>query len=231
MLAHLKTKQKQQLGSIRGKKELVASIKNRYDIFLLLKKKSNQTERNRSMTWPHFMFKNRSILLFFQSTTRLVLKSTSTTWRPSTRLWKGFRSLLWPWGSSPTGYINLCVSLSLSSSSSLFPSSCLMSGIALICGRQSNVFFCSPFDISLSAIKVNPRTDSIFFFLPPTSCLLWYDMVSANGASSEPQCYKISDRSHDARRGSPDLPNEPSDQYDIWCGRSAASILSAHEII
>ena len=36
-------------------------------------------------------------------------------------------------------------------------------------------------------------------------------MVSANGASSEPRYYKKSDGSHDARRGSPDLPNEPSD--------------------
>ena len=42
-----------------------------------------------------------------------------------------------------------------------------------------------------------------------------HDMVSANGATSEPQYYKKSDGSQDARRGSPGLPNEPSDQYDI----------------
>ena len=34
-----------------------------------------------------------------------------------------------------------------------------------------------------------------------------YDKVSANTASSVPKCYKKSDGSQDARRGSPDMPN------------------------
>ena len=34
--------------------------------------------------------------------------------------------------------------------------------------------------------------------------LMTYDKVSANGASSEPQCFKKSDGSQDAHRGSPD---------------------------
>ena len=38
------------------------------------------------------------------------------------------------------------------------------------------------------------------------------DKVSANTASWFSQCYEKSDRSQDARRRSPDLPNEPSDQ-------------------
>ena len=42
------------------------------------------------------------------------------------------------------------------------------------------------------------------------SAVRW-DMVSANTASSEPQCYKQSDGSQDARRESQDIPNEPSD--------------------
>ena len=38
-----------------------------------------------------------------------------------------------------------------------------------------------------------------------------WDKVSANAASCEPQCYEESDGSQDARNGSPDIPNEPSD--------------------
>ena len=34
-----------------------------------------------------------------------------------------------------------------------------------------------------------------------------YDKVSANATSSGSQCYKKSDGSQDARRGSPDVPN------------------------
>ena len=42
-----------------------------------------------------------------------------------------------------------------------------------------------------------------------TACysLISYDKVSANTASSVPKCYKKSDRSQDAHRGSPDMPN------------------------
>ena len=43
------------------------------------------------------------------------------------------------------------------------------------------------------------------------NALLPYDKVSANTASLKPQCYKKSGRSQDACRGSPDMPNEPSD--------------------
>ena len=38
------------------------------------------------------------------------------------------------------------------------------------------------------------------------------DMVSANTASSEPQCYKKSNESQDARRWSPNILNEPLQQ-------------------
>ena len=41
------------------------------------------------------------------------------------------------------------------------------------------------------------------------SSLVSYDKVSANTASSVPKCYKKSDGSQDARRGSPDMPNQP----------------------
>ena len=44
------------------------------------------------------------------------------------------------------------------------------------------------------------------------NALLPYDKVSANTASSKPRCYKKSGRSLNARRGSPDMPNEPSDK-------------------
>ena len=43
----------------------------------------------------------------------------------------------------------------------------------------------------------------------PIIVLTRYDMVSANGASSEPRCYKKSDGSQDARRWSPNIWNEP----------------------
>ena len=46
-----------------------------------------------------------------------------------------------------------------------------------------------------------------------------HDMVSANGATSEPQYYKKSDGSQDARRGSLNILNEPLPLYDhfkIW---------------
>ena len=37
-----------------------------------------------------------------------------------------------------------------------------------------------------------------------------YHTVSANTVSCVSQCYEKSDRSQDAHRGSPDIPNEPS---------------------
>ena len=47
-----------------------------------------------------------------------------------------------------------------------------------------------------------------------TACysLISYDKVSANTASSVPKCYNKSDRSQDAHRGSPDMPNIPLEQ-------------------
>ena len=39
-----------------------------------------------------------------------------------------------------------------------------------------------------------------------------YNKVSANTASSVPQSYEKSEGSQDARRGSPDMPNQPLEQ-------------------
>ena len=44
------------------------------------------------------------------------------------------------------------------------------------------------------------------------SRLIFYDKVSAYGASSQPRCYKKSDGSQDARRWSPNILNEPLQQ-------------------
>ena len=60
--------------------------------------------------------------------------------------------------------------------------------------------------VTALSIKLGVISDLITLVILAT-IVSSYDKVSANTASSVPECYKKSDGSQDARRGSPDVPN------------------------
>ena len=65
--------------------------------------------------------------------------------------------------------------------------------------------------VTALSIKLGVISDLITLVILAT-IVSSYDKVSANTASSVPKCYKKLDGSQDARRGSPDMPNQPLEQ-------------------